>query len=309
MKKINEYVEIMFQDFPKTKKTYQLKNNILDAMENRYLDLINEGRTEEEAVKFVIGQFGNIDELKEEYDLHIEENLEYIETHEVEEYFSFKRRFSNLIGIGVAIILLAAGVTAFYSDTSIENLIVYLFIMIVAIAVAIFVFMGLQNAKYNNIDQAKYHLFDEDFAKYQKEYNSFKNNFNLAITIGVILCIFAGSSPILTEDILNLHENAFSVILFPFVALAVFLFIRFGILNATYKRLINPHEVREKNLIEQESQDRFAWINGITMPLATMIFLFFGFVYNAWHPAWIIFPTVAILTNGVVLILNHSVKS
>lgn len=307
MIRINEYVEIMFQDFPKTKKTYDLKNNILDAMENRYLDLVNEGKAEDEAIDFVIGQFGNIDELKQEYDLYIEENLEYLATHEVEEYISFKRRFSTLIGIGVAMIILAAGLVVFYSDTILENPIIFLFMMIVSIAVAIFVFMGLQNAKYNNIDQAKYHLFDEDFAKYQEEYSAFKNSFNLAITIGVILCIFAGSSPILMEDILHLHENAFSIILFPFVALAVFLFIRFGILNGAYKRLVAPQEVR-KTFIE-EAQDHYSWINGITMPLATMVFLFFGFVYDAWHPAWIIFPTVAILTNGVVLVLNHSVKS
>lgn len=34
----------------------------------------------------------------------------------------------------------------------------------------------------------------------------------------------------------------------------------------------------------------------LTMPLAAMVYLILGFTQELWHPGWIIFPIVAIIT-------------
>ena len=41
------------------------------------------------------------------------------------------------------------------------------------------------------------------------------------------------------------------------------------------------------------------------MPLAAMIFLFVGLTQKNWEIIWIIFPIVAILTAGLINILEY----
>ena len=64
---IKNYVDIMFKEFPDTSENRQLQANVLDSMEGKYLDLLDSGKNEEEALGTVIAQFGDINELKEAY--------------------------------------------------------------------------------------------------------------------------------------------------------------------------------------------------------------------------------------------------
>ncbi len=54
---------------PKTPQTQQAKADLLAAMEDHYHALIEEGKSEHEAIGAVISEFGSIDELKEELEL------------------------------------------------------------------------------------------------------------------------------------------------------------------------------------------------------------------------------------------------
>lgn len=65
METIKTYLENMFRNLPKTKEIEHLKNELLSNMEERYNELKNEGKRENEAVGIVISEFGNIDELME----------------------------------------------------------------------------------------------------------------------------------------------------------------------------------------------------------------------------------------------------
>ena len=301
MKAIRDYVEIMFQDFPKTRKAKELKLNITDAMEIKYEDLISEGKTEQEAVGIVIGQFGNIDELKEEFGLEVDENTEYLDSDEITEYMSFKRKMGKMIGIGVSLIIMGAGAVTLFSDTNLESIVTYCFLLLVTIAVLVFVMMGLENRKYEQIDSAIYRLHADDLVKYQKEYDNFQSTFNIGIGIGVVLCIFGGTSSILTENILALGDTSFAIVMFPCITLAVYLFITLGIQYNAYTILVKPEKI-----MEEKKLDSYGWIYGVTMPLAAMIFLFIGFYRHVWHPSWIVFPITAVITTGIVMILNHT---
>lgn len=303
MKAIKDYVEVMFKDFPKTKKTKELKNNILDTMETKYEDLLAEGKSEQEAVGIVIGQFGNIDELKKEYEIEIDENAEYLESYEAEEFVSHKKRSSVLIGAAIAAIILAVGVVAFNSDTAHESVTYIFMLLVIAGAVMVFIMTGLQSTKFKEITEGKYRLEGEDLVKYKSEYNRFLPSFQIAICIGVFLCIVGVTAPIITEDLLGLSENMFAAILFPCVALAVYLFVSFGVKYSMYNTLINPEKIQK----EREDGEN-GWLYGVTMPLAAMAFLFIGFIYNAWHPGWLVFPVTAIATSAVVMILNNTKK-
>jgi len=50
METIRTYVENIFTTFPKTEKSASLKREILTGMEEKYNELIREGKSEHEAV-------------------------------------------------------------------------------------------------------------------------------------------------------------------------------------------------------------------------------------------------------------------
>ena len=63
MEAIRNYLETMFLNLPNTPEVYKAKNELWQMMEDKYTELKNEGKSENEAVGTVIAEFGNLDEL------------------------------------------------------------------------------------------------------------------------------------------------------------------------------------------------------------------------------------------------------
>ena len=66
MNKIKNYVDDLFKDIRKTRKSEELKEELLSDLEEKYQDLIANGKNEKEAYQEVIGGIGDVDELLEE---------------------------------------------------------------------------------------------------------------------------------------------------------------------------------------------------------------------------------------------------
>ncbi len=90
MKNIEEYVELMFKELPKTKKVDDIKNNIISTMEEKYNDLVIDGKTEQEALNIVFSQFGDIEELKREFELESENSNVFIKKTDDKSYTNSK---------------------------------------------------------------------------------------------------------------------------------------------------------------------------------------------------------------------------
>ena len=73
MEAIKTYIENMFSTLPHTEEIERLKEELLSNMEEKYLELKDEGKSENEAIGIVISEFGNIDELLNELDIEIPE--------------------------------------------------------------------------------------------------------------------------------------------------------------------------------------------------------------------------------------------
>ena len=63
MNAIRNYLDNMFRNLPNTEEVRRAKSELLQMMEDKYEELIAEGKTENEAVGIVISEFGNLDEL------------------------------------------------------------------------------------------------------------------------------------------------------------------------------------------------------------------------------------------------------
>lgn len=299
MKEIRDYVEVMFKDFPKTKEAVDMKLNILDTMETKYNDLIAEGKNKHEAVGIVIGQFGNVDELRNEFGVEQSEIKGVLPTDELKEYLKFKKHFGKMIAIGTTLIIMSIGLMTFFTDSKFENLAVFLMFIPIGIAVLLFVLNGLRYSKYDYIEKGTYSLHNHDMVWLKSEYDIFSPKFNMAIAVGVFLCIMGAMSVILTEEVLKLGENSYGLTLFPLVSIGVYLFISFGTQKSAYTILFD-----ESSRCKEE--EPLEWLYGLTMPFATIVFLLIGFVADIWHPTWIIFPTMVFLTEATRAIYKHT---
>ena len=104
MKIIEEFIDSLFSGVVETSETKQLKADLLANAEDRYEDLLSQGKSENEAIGTIISEFGTIDELMEELNL---ENKQVDETNDsmnglpeisVEEgldYLAVQRCYSN----------------------------------------------------------------------------------------------------------------------------------------------------------------------------------------------------------------------
>lgn len=65
MNVINEYLDNMFKTLPDTPEVRRARIELAQMMEDKYTELIDEGKTENEAVGIVISEFGNLSELSD----------------------------------------------------------------------------------------------------------------------------------------------------------------------------------------------------------------------------------------------------
>ncbi len=71
MEAIREYLNNLFMSLPETPEVLRAKAELLEMMEDKYEELIQEGRSEKEAIGTVISEFGNLEELAEELGIDI----------------------------------------------------------------------------------------------------------------------------------------------------------------------------------------------------------------------------------------------
>lgn len=61
--KMRAYMDHLFRDVKPTRKTVELKEEILQNLVDKYHDLLNEGKTEEAAYNIAVASIGDMDEL------------------------------------------------------------------------------------------------------------------------------------------------------------------------------------------------------------------------------------------------------
>ena len=91
METIKVYLDNMFLNIPDTAQTRRVKADLYDMMEDKYYELLKEGKPENEAVGIVISEFGNLEELREELGLNGETGGS-----EGSEAFSFREKIRIL---------------------------------------------------------------------------------------------------------------------------------------------------------------------------------------------------------------------
>lgn len=314
METIKSYLENVFSALPKTTELldikYELENNMLD----KYHELKQEGKSENEAVGIVISEFGNIDELLEEMNIPVTAPTNIFRTISLEDaktYIKLKKKSSLYVSLGVALILLSVanliGMSAFIEHgllftnlpSNTKDLIpIILLLICIAISVAIFIISDSKLGELKCIDNDEFTLSDSTVAILKKGFSNL--NSSTSIIFGVMLCILSPISIFIGSIFGDIGSSLGVSALLLIIAFAVFIFINGESEKDAYQKLLRLGDYKPS----KKEPPIIRAVSSIIWPLATCIFLVTGLVWHLWYINWIVFPITGVLFAGFCTLYN-----
>ncbi|SEK20825.1 hypothetical protein SAMN04488700_1168 [Carnobacterium iners] len=305
---IINYVNSIFEQLPQTPEMVKLKQKMLSDMEKRYAQLITENQNQQQATASVLAEFGDVDNYFTKINLSTEESevdkttLSWSKA-EVEMFKAHRSRFSLAVASGVSLILFSpvfslliqetAPFLPFFSSLESTQLILFSLVPVLllnAIAISLFVAFGMKEREFNlegkliSVDS----LTQSELAQEKTEYQS---QFTRGITMGILFCIVG--VVFLLVSLLFINSNPFWPLIFllSFVSIGVFLFVFFGIIYATYNKLLSVGNYTPKKIASERLTTNVA---NVVFPLAAGIYVISGLLFQTWSPGWMIFPILGI---------------
>lgn len=170
-KKLERYVNNLFKNAPRSKKVYELKEEILANLNDKYNDLLGMGYGEEEAYSKAISNIGDIEELIED------SGVEVCTVKDRKEY-----RQKSGLRIAIAVMLYILSPTAVILIQSEIGVVILL--SMVAIATGILIYNAYQRPRGFYFDEQEEMVFSKENMK-RKNINSAIWSITVAIYIMV----------------------------------------------------------------------------------------------------------------------------
>ena len=250
MNAIRNYLDNMFRNLPNTEEVRRAKTELLEMMEDKYEELIKEGKTENEAVGIVISEFGNLDELAESLGIseavaeNPDENKPMLSLDRVKEYLGMISQRSVLVPLGIALCIfsvafniIADAIPGFPSALG-----VVLMFLAIGVAVGLFIFEGIRKNEFVEVYKKQSSMSIEGAEYVRGVRKSYKTSYGLLSSIGIGLCILSIVNPIIIGSIPFINDNYGAVMFFLFIALGVFLITSANARMNGYDRLLELNE-------------------------------------------------------------------
>ncbi|MCR4730481.1 MAG: DUF4097 domain-containing protein [Saccharofermentans sp.] len=250
MNAIRNYLDNMFRNLPNTEAVRRAKSELLQMMEDKYEELIAEGKTENEAVGIVISEFGNLDELADSLGIseavteNPVEDKPMLSMDRVKEYLSMNNTRAILTPLGIALCILSvvSPILANILPVDLDIIGAGGLFSLIAIAVGLFIISGIKNNEYAEVRNKECSLSIEGAEYVRNERRGFKNSYGLMSSFGIGLCILSFLNPILLDRIPFIDSNVGAAMMFVFVALGVFLITSANTRMNGYDRLLALNE-------------------------------------------------------------------
>lgn len=151
-KKVNNYIEVLFSDVPKTNKAKELKEELLANMNERFDDYMNQGKTENQAYSLVISNLGDVD--------HLIEEVMPTEGFKKEAHY-YRKRNAIATSISVMLYIIGAAFLIGISEYYDSEFGVLILLVLAAIATGILIYANMSTPK-------EYVHDDEDAIEFMK---------------------------------------------------------------------------------------------------------------------------------------------
>lgn len=318
---ILNYLDNMFLNLPKTAEVNRAKSELAVMMEDKYNELLAEGRKENEAIGIVISEFGNLEELADE--LGLEQVLskgkidkvvsgKHVSKEEAEEYIRLSAISAKRMAIGVflciispMLLLLAGGLQSYgnLSDRGVICLgIVPLFVFI-AVAVAIFIYDGMTMEKFEYLKKEVFYI-DNSLKKWLHQFKEENKPATAMMTIiGVVLCILSVVPLLIVAGFI---EDGIQVV---YALMMLFIMVGVGVGFIIY----GNYKVSCVNVLCQEGEYTKAHKEGskiidkiasVYWVLVTAIYLAWSFITMKWGWTWIIWPVAGVIFGVIAAVCN-----
>ena len=232
MNAIKNYLDNMFRNLPNTEEVRRAKAELLQMMEDKYEELIGEGKTENEAVGIVISEFGNLDELADSLGISeaVTENPDeakpMLSMDRVKEYLDMNNQHSILVPLGIALCIFSVAfniIAELFEFINLEALGVCSMFLAIGAAIGLFIYSGIRKKEFAEVKRKECSLSIEGAEYVRSERRSFKSSYGLMSSIGICLCILSIVNPIIFGSIPYIDSDVGAVMFFLFIALGVFL--------------------------------------------------------------------------------------
>ncbi|MDH6366851.1 MULTISPECIES: permease prefix domain 1-containing protein [unclassified Breznakia] len=291
METIRAYLEQMFKDLPKTKEVAEMKMNLQDHMEDAYHEYREAGMSETDAIKEVLQQFGDMDELLRELNIEKESisvDARYVSSEDAHTYIRKYKKQTTLVCIGLVCIFagLSLGYVAseLYSFGFANALSGIFFFFPIACAVGLFIYAGMSMDGYKymkDMIELDYQTKTEIIQAYEKS----KLAFVVEIIIGVLCFISAVAGYTVIEYVFK--EVIANVTFFALIALGVVLCVHAGTTKTMYRTLLNDNYEELQN--EKQAAKASDKVAPVAWILATAIYVTLGMIYGWWATAWVVY--------------------
>lgn len=233
---------------------------------------------------------------------------------EANAFIAIKQKTSNLVASATSLCILSPIILGFMevaselqwiglSKTNAGIVALILVVLLVAIAVALFIYSGSQTSPFEYLETE---MFETEYGvvgmvKQLKEKQ--KSRYTLINIIGVGLCIVS-IIPLFLAVVINESNNlimmsAFALML-GMVALAVWLFIRYGIVWASYEKLLQEGDYSKQN------KKSAPWAT-LYWSIVTVVFLVCLFLFRN-EESILIWVGAAILYPAYTSLIHHFSK-
>lgn len=315
MEAIRNYLETMFAHLPNTPEVLHAKNELWQMMEDKYNELISDGKSDNEAVGTVIAEFGNLDEISEDLGIqNVVNNKQDISRRHVtmeksKQYLHERSNYAYKLALGVFLCIMSPTGAIFSDAINISYIFGFIsLISFISIAVVLFVYSSITMHKWDFLKQepCTIDFATANYVNDQKE--RYCSTYALLMTIGIVLCIISFVPAAIIDEagiaFLGLDMDEMSAIaLFLFVATGVFMIVLCNSTNNSYDILLKlnasstisgnyvPSQRPETKYISPEA----ATIMSVYWPTVTCIYLIWSFLSFDWWYTWIIWPAAAII--------------
>ena len=279
METIINYFDHIFMALPPTAEVQKAKDELLGMAEDRYHELKEQGKTENEAVGTVIEEFGNIDELASDLGVDFQttnlENQHFFSQKDVETYLNTYEHSDRQLGLGVFLLflspvmliilgLLNSGMRPIVTPAVIGCVGVPFLLVFVAVGLCLIIFSSYSRKPFRYMEKEIFRMDYSTAVFVEDEYKSQQTNFVLKVMIGVALLI-VGVIPLIMMGIFywtvpllvrGIAVDAFMVL----YGISIFCFISAGMSQKRFKVLRQVErfsvKVKEKRISRMQKKEK-----------------------------------------------------
>lgn len=317
METIRNYLESMFKNLPQTDAVIKAKYELGQMMEDKYTELIKEGKSENEAVGVVIAEFGNLEELAKDlgiadiYNTNKTVNRRKVSMEEVKRFLEASKKRAYMIATGVAFCISCVTGPIITDAFHLNDVLgVCLMFSLIAVGVALFIIAGgiMEDFEFMNREPCAVDVSVVDDIKNQRR--EFMPTYSILMAIGVLLCVFCFIPAVVFDEMSSSYamEELSGAMLFWFVSAGVFLMIISKRIKHSFEKIIslNGENVfsdydgfskKNKNRDVKISNKTVRVILSVFWPTVTCIYLCWSFLTMAWYISWLIWPIAGVVNT------------